>query len=200
MATQAKITSTDALETFRAALIVFLAKARRSLDDASDEVRRTRQWLQNDQRVHWEGEFRRRMKKLEQAQQELMSARLGASANQQSALMARQMAVAKAQHEVTEVEGKLRRLKAWSQNYDTAADPIVKRMERLGQSLAELPKAISYLVSVQKTLEAYAESAGPVTMPSVAPSSSESAPESGSEPAPTPEPEHALAPEPERQS
>src|SRR5271156_2813035 len=118
MAIQAKITSTEALESFRASLIVFLTKARRSLDDAGDDVRRTRQWLQHDQRVHWEGEFRRRTKRLEQAQQELMSARLGASSNQQSALMLRQAAVAKAQRELVEVEEKLRKLKAWNQNYD----------------------------------------------------------------------------------
>jgi DNA repair ATPase RecN len=171
MATQAKITSTEALESFRASLIVFLGKARRSLDEASDEVRSTRQWLQHDQRMHWEGEFRRRTKQLEQAQQELMSARLGAASHQQSALMARQAAVAKAQRELVEVEGKLRKLKAWNQNYDTAADPIVKRMDKLRQSLDELPKAIAYLVSVQKTLEAYAESAAPATTPAAAPSS-----------------------------
>ena len=129
MATQAKITSTEALESFRASLIVFLAKARRSLDDSTDEVRRMRQWLQHDQRVHWEGELRRKAKQLEQAQQELMSVRL--ADHQQSALMARQMAVAKAQRELAEMEGKLRKLKSWNQNYDTCADPIVKRMDRL---------------------------------------------------------------------
>jgi DNA repair ATPase RecN len=179
MATQAKVTSTEALESFRASLIVFLSKARRSLDDASDEVRRTRQWLQHDQRTHWEGEFRRRTKQLEQAQQELMSARI--ASHQESALMARQMAVAKAQREVAEVEGKLRKLKAWNQNYDSCADPVIKRMDRMRQSLDELPKAIAYLASVQKTLEAYAESAGPVT-PSATALSSPSEPEPEGQP------------------
>jgi hypothetical protein len=176
MATQAKITSTEALESFRASLIVFLAKARRSLDDSTDEVRRMRQWLQHDQRAHWEGELRRKAKQLEQAQQELMSVRL--ADHQQSALMARQMAVAKAQRELAEMEGKLRKLKSWNQNYDTCADPIVKRMDRLRQTLNELPKAIAYLVSVQNTLDAYADSAGPVSAPAIEPSAlSEPGPE-----------------------
>jgi DNA repair ATPase RecN len=180
MATQANVTSTEALEAFRSSLVVFLAKARRSVDDSTDGVRRMRQWLQHDQRTHWEGEFRRRTKQLEQAQQELMSARLGV--NQQSALMVRQMAVAKAQRELAEVEAKLRKLKSWNQNYDTCADPIVKRMDTLRQALNELPKAISYLVSVQKALDAYAESAGPVTLPTTAPSSlSEAAAETKAE-------------------
>ena len=179
MATQAKVTSTEALEAFRASLVVFLAKARRALDDSNDEVRRTRQWLQHDQRVHWEGELRRRTRQLEQAQQELMSARLGT--NQQSAVMARQMAVAKAQRDLAEVEGKLRKLKGWNQNYDSAADPIIKRMDKLRQALDELPKAIAYLVNVQKALDAYTDSAGPVTAPATEPSSlAEPAPENPS--------------------
>jgi hypothetical protein len=159
MATQAKITSTEALESFRAALVIFLTKARRSLDDSTDEIRRMRQWVQHDQRVHYEGEFRRRKKKLEQAQQELMSVKL--ASHKESALMARQMAVAKAQHEVVDAENKLRKLKSWSQNYDTCADPIVKRMDRLRSSLNDLPKAIAYLVNVQKILDDYTRSGLP---------------------------------------
>jgi len=161
MAIQAKVTSTDALESFRASLIVFLGKAKRAVDDASDEVRRMRQWLQHDQRTHWESERRRKQKQLDQAQADLMSARLGATVNQPSALMNRQMAVAKLQREIAEVEGKLRKVKGWTQNYDTCTEPVLKRVEKLRQSLDELPKAISYLVSVQKTLEDYADSAGP---------------------------------------
>lgn len=174
MAIQAKVTSTEALESFRASLVVFLAKARKSLDDAGDGVRRTRQWLQHDQRTHWEGELRRRAKQLEQAQQELMSVRLTATVHQPSAVMNRQMAVDKARRELAEVEGKLRRLKAWNQNYDASTDPIVKRMDKLRQTLDELPKAISYLVSVQKALDAYAESAGPAgVLPTETPPPSE---------------------------
>jgi chromosome segregation ATPase len=174
MAIQAKVTSTDALESFRASLIVFLGKAKRAVDDASDEVRRTRQWLQHDQRTLLESELRRKTKQLDQAQAELMSAKLGATVNQQSALMNRQMAVARLQREIAEVQGKLRKVKGWTQNYDTATEPVLKRVEKLRQSLDELPKAISYLVSVQKVLEDYADSAGPAgVLPPATPSPAE---------------------------
>jgi chromosome segregation ATPase len=174
MANQANITSLDALESFRASLIVFLTKARRSLDEASEEVKRTRQWLQHEQKAHWEGEFRRRTKQLEQAQQELMSARL--ATHQESAMLARQMAVSKAKRDLAEVEQKLRKLKAWTMSFDTAADPIVKQMDRLRQTLNDLAHAVTYLASVHKTLEAYAESAPAATLPASAPASS---PEAG---------------------
>ena len=90
MAIQAKITSTEALETFRSALIVFMTKGRIAVADASDAVKRTRQWIQHDQRVHWEGEYRRKQKLLAQAQAELLSLN---GAHQQAARMARQMAM-----------------------------------------------------------------------------------------------------------
>ena len=60
MSEQVKVTSIDALEAFRANLIVFLTKAHQSIDEVSDAIRRTRNWVQHDQRVHWEGEIRRR--------------------------------------------------------------------------------------------------------------------------------------------
>jgi chromosome segregation ATPase len=162
MSNQAKVTSTEALESFRAHLIVFATKAKLALDASGEEVRRTRQWLQHDQRSHFEGEHRRKTKQLEQAQQELMSIRLGADAHQQSALMSRQMAVAKAQRELAEIEGKLRKLKAWAQNFDASSEPVVKRMEHLRQSLNQMPKAVAYLVGIQRALNAYTESGGPV--------------------------------------
>jgi hypothetical protein len=167
MANQARITSTDALELFRAALIVFLGKANRSVDDVSDEVRRMRMWLQHDQRTHWEGEFRRRTKLLEQAQAELMSAQI--TSNQTSVLV-RQTAVIKAKRALSEAEAKIRTLKKWVQNYDSAVGPAVKRLESLREYLTtDMPKAIAYLVNVQKTLDAYTSASVPTAETAPAP-------------------------------
>lgn len=158
MANQARVTSTEALELFRANLVVFLTKARRSVSDVGEEVRRTRIWLQHDQRVFWESEIRRRAKALAQAQQELMSARMGANSGE-SASMVRQATVNKLTRDLAEAEDKLRRVKKWNQGYDSVADPIVRRLESLREFLdSDLPKAITYLANAQKTLEAYANS------------------------------------------
>src|SRR5215472_12012216 len=77
MPQKAHVTSLDALETFRSDLIVYLSQARPALDEISAEVVRTRTWLENDQRLFWENQMRRRVKELEQAQQALFSARIG---------------------------------------------------------------------------------------------------------------------------
>ena len=156
MATQARVSSTEALESLRAALIVFVGKGRRALGDVGDEVRRTRQWLQFDQRASWEGEVRRRTKALQQAQQELASVRF--AGHQESATMARQAAVNRAQRALSEAEDKRKKVKGWSQNFDHAVDPVYKRIGGLQHVLDhDLPKAIIYLASIQRTLAEYAK-------------------------------------------
>ena len=160
MATQVKITSLDALESFRAGLIVFLTKARRSLDEVGDEIRRTRQWIEINQRQHWEGEIRRRRRALDQAQQELFSARLSEFREAST----RQLAVRKAKLALAEAEDKLRAVKLWNQKYDSAAEPLAKGLEGLRQFLEhDMPGAVSFLVQAQKILEAYTETMLPST-------------------------------------
>lgn len=165
MAEQAKITSFDALELFRARLIVFLAKARRSADGVRDEVRATRQWIQHDRRMHWEGEIKRWRRTLDQAQGELMNARLSSLRDN---ISAQQAAVLKAKRALAESEEKLRHVKRWHRDFDSAADPLARRVEGLRDFLDhDLPKALSYLALALTTLEAYAErSAAPPPAPS----------------------------------
>jgi len=160
MAIQARVTSTDALESFRASLIVFINKARVSVADAGDEVRRTRSWLQNDQMLRWEGEIRRRTKALDQAEHELHTAQL--AGNHESAVMSRRAALNRTKQALAEAEEKLRHVKKWNQNYDNRTDPVVKKLESFRQFIVDdLPKAVAYLRNVQKALDAYADTNAP---------------------------------------
>jgi hypothetical protein len=155
MADQAKITSLDALESFRASLIVFLTKARQSTDEVRDAVRRTRQWLEQEQRTYWESQIRVRRRAVDQATQELFSARLSEFVDKTP----KQAVLRKAKAALEEAEEKLRNTKKWNSNFDAAADPLTKRLESLRQFLDdELPKGIAFLVQAQRTLEAYSES------------------------------------------
>jgi len=155
MAEQAKITSLDALESFRAALIVFLTDARRSLDEVGDAVRRTKQWLENDQRTKWESEIRRRTKVLQEAQAELFGSRLS---NLKTASAQKEEAVRKGRRAVAEAEEKLRNVKKWNRNYDSIVEPMIKQLEGLRGYLDHaMVKGLAFLVQAQKTLEGYAE-------------------------------------------
>ena len=159
MAEQVKVTSIDALETFRASLIVFLTKAHTSLDEVGDEVRRTRHWIENDRRTHWEGEFKRRKRALDQAEGELFSAKL--SGLRETTAM-QENAVIKWKRLVAEAEDKLRAIKAWNRNYDGCVDPLVKRLQGIRFYLDhDMPKALAWLVQAQRTLESYTEAPPP---------------------------------------
>ena len=159
MAEQAKVTSLDALERFRADLIVFITTAHRCVDEAGDEVRRTRQWLQGEGRMRWEGEARRRKRVLDQAEADLYSARLSGLKDR---TLVQEEAVRKAKRAMAEAEDKLRAVKKWNRDFDNSADPLVKRLEGMRYYLDhDMPKALAFLVQAQKTLEAYAEPSAP---------------------------------------
>ena len=157
MANQVRVSSIDALESFRANLIIFVTTARRVVDEVIDEVRRTRLWIQHDQRLYWEGQIRRWRKLLDQARQELLSARIS---DLRVTSTAQQNAVLKAKRALGEAEDKMRNVKRWNRDYDGKADSLVKSLTTLRHFLDhDLPKAITFLVQAQRTLDAYTESA-----------------------------------------
>jgi len=154
-ATNAQVTRIDALGEFRSSLIVFRATAQRTIDEAAGAVSRARQWVRHDQRMHWEHEIRRRLKKLDEAQQELMRARLSSL---QDRTDAQQNAVTKARNALREAEDKLRAVKKWDREFDLVALPLVKQLDGLRSALEhDLPKALAFLANAQHALDVYSE-------------------------------------------
>lgn len=148
------VTSIDALGAFRARLIVFISAATQALDEAASEVRRTRQWIRNEQKFHWDGEVRKRQKKLDQALQELMGARLSSL---REASAAQETAVTRARRALHEAQEKLRLVKKWDRNFDLVVDPLAKQMDGLRTVLDhDMPRALAFLGGAQRALEQYA--------------------------------------------
>jgi hypothetical protein len=159
MPDRAHVTSVEALESFRANLIVYLSKARPTLDEVSSDVQRIQGWLENEQRTHWENELRRRSRALEEAQQALFSAKLS-SLRDASAL--EQMAVQRTKRALDEADAKLRVLKQWNRVFGNRVDPLVKQMEKLHTVLSnDMVQAVAFLTQAIQTLDAYAEVAPP---------------------------------------
>ena len=184
MADQAQVTSFGAIETFRANLILFLHGARLRVDEVGGEIRRTRGWVQNEQRLHWEGEIRRRRRTLDQAGQELLNAKLSAFRDNFSV---ERMAVRRAKQAFVEAEEKLQNVKRWSRDYEFCVAPLAKKLESLRDVLDhELPKAVSYLLQIQNTLESYAETSAPrdVMSPPAGQEDNASVPETAVQPQP----------------
>jgi len=171
MADSAQVSSVDAIEAFRASLVIYLGKTKPALEQVSAEVLRTRVWVQNTQKACWEHQLKLRRRKLEEARGELFNARL--SQFQDSTLL-QTMAVQKAQRAVDEAEAKLALLKKWSREMETRAEPLLKQLEQFhGYLTTELVKGTVQLAQIVKTLDAYTDtvplgqgsSAGTATVP-----------------------------------
>jgi hypothetical protein len=155
---QAQITSVEAIQAFRSQLVVYLAQMRPALDEITNEVLRTRSWLEDDRKRHWVQEMRRLSRKLEDAKQELFTASLSQMGE---ATSFQQMAVQRAQREMHLVEDKLAVIKKWDRDLDNRTSPLVKQMEQLhGFLTVEMDRAVAYLDQALTALAAY-QDAGP---------------------------------------
>lgn len=163
MADQARISNLDAIEAFRSALIVFISKTRQTLEMAQDSVKKTRAWLQTEQPFYWTTQIKARQKKLDQANAELMSARLSEFVDAPSV---QQMAVRKAKAALEEAQAKQERTKAWARDYDRMVDPMSRKLDGLRDFIEnDLGLAVAYLVEIQKILQAYNETPAPAASP-----------------------------------
>ena len=164
MADQARISNLDSIEAFRSALIVFISKTRQTLDTVQDTVKKTRSWLQTEQPSYWASQIRLRQKQLDQAQQELMSARMSEFVETPAA---QQMAVRKARAALEEAQERAQRTKIWARDFDRTVDPMARKVDSLRDFIeGDLAKAVVYLVEIQKILQAYNET--PAAPPSSA--------------------------------
>jgi hypothetical protein len=123
------------------------------LQEVSADVVRTRLWLQNDQRVHWEGQVRRRQKELEAAKGAVFSSKLSIM---REVSAAEAMTLQRAKRALDEAEAKLKLVKRWDREFENRTQPLIKRMEKLQASLSiDLPNAVAYLTQAVDSLDAY---------------------------------------------
>jgi hypothetical protein len=153
MAEKAHVASVEALESFRASLILFLSKARPTLEEVSDDALRTKLWLQNDQQTHWEKEVRRRGRELEQAQQELFSAKVS---NLKEETAAQLMAVQHARRALREAEEKRDLLRKWNREFENRTSPLLRQIGQLHTFLTtDMSQAVAFLTQAVQAIEAY---------------------------------------------
>ncbi len=170
MPDHAKVTSLEAIEDFRAKLVVYRDKARRVLDEVDHDVTRSRVWLENERPNYWQNQIRLRTRALEQCQQELFSAEL--SGLRDSSCVQKD-AVRKARHSIRDAEDKLKLTGQWTRQFDHRVEAPARQVEQLRQLLDhDLGKAVMWLNELIKSLSAYAE---------LSPSSSSTAPPKTSE-------------------
>ncbi len=153
----ARITSVEAVEAFRADLLVYLEKARLVVEEVGEEVTRTRAWLQDDRCPHWAQQIRRRTILLQERQQELFTARLG-----QQNIQSQLVAVRRAQQALEEAEGKVKTIKQWLRDYPIEVEPLARHADLLRHTLvSDMGKALVLLTHSIEALHAYAAMKAP---------------------------------------
>jgi hypothetical protein len=159
MADRSHVTSSEAIESFRANLLVYLSKARPAAEEVRNELVRMRVWLETDQRNYWDRELRLLGRRLEQAQAELFAARLS---KLQSASAVQEMAVQRLRRKFRDAEDKQQTTRKWSRALNDRTDPLVKEVDGLHSFLTvDMVRAAAYLDQVVKSIEAYADVAPP---------------------------------------
>ena len=152
---EANVTNIEALERFRSSLVLFLERAGFVLDEVSEEVKRTRIWLQTEQSMKLGHEMKRRHRELEQLEQEMFTARLSDLAQKKTGM---QMQINKKRREILELEGKIRAVKGWLRNFDSVVETEARKAEKLRQQIdIEMARAVTSLTESVKQLRAYSE-------------------------------------------
>lgn len=151
----AKVRSVESLEFFRSSLINFLSKSRQALNHADDGVKRGRYWVEQEQHNHWIQEGKKRARKLAQAQQELLTAKLS---KWQDSVMLQEKIVRRCKLELEEAEEKFKLTKKWAREFDRTFDPACKGLTQLRDFLEhDLVKGIASLDQALKALASYLE-------------------------------------------
>lgn len=153
MPERAHLTSVEALESFRAALVIYLSKAQPALEEVTAQLMRTRVWIGEDRQRHWQQQRRQRMLQLEQTRNTLSTVRMS---NVHGATHEAQVDYRRAQQAYEEAESKLRTLKRWGREFDSCVGTQAKQLDRLmDQFITRLPQAIAYLDQLLDTLDQY---------------------------------------------
>jgi len=156
---RAHVTSLEALERFRSQLVVFVERTNAVLDEVAEEVKRTRIWLQSEQRLHLEHEMKRRHRELEMLEQEMFTARLS---NLQTAKSGAQMQIDQKRREIRDLEETMKAVSAWLRNFDATVETEARKVEKLRHLLDyDGVKALRFLAEALRHLEAYSSGEGP---------------------------------------
>jgi len=149
----AHVTNLESLERFRSSLVLFLERANLILDEVGEEVKRTRIWLQSEQRLKLALEMKRIHRELEMLEAELFSARLSDLAQKKTGV---QMLVNQKRRETRELEETQRKVAGWLRGYDSIVETEAKKVEKLRHHLdTDMVRAVTYLKEAILQLNAY---------------------------------------------
>jgi hypothetical protein len=162
MADAADVRSLDAIREVRQALCAFEEEARNALLDVDFDIRRTREWLTNEQRLYWQSEIRRWEQKLDVAKGELMRKRLGRFLDRKPDTSQEEKALRFAEARLEECRRKLEITRRWAVEFLRDMQEYQSQSQPLGDMLdQDVARALARLDRMVDAIEAYARLAPP---------------------------------------
>lgn len=160
----ARVQAISTIRDFRGKLVQFTDIVREALSEAEFEIRRTIDWLQHDQRAHWQREIKTCNKLLEQAKSELFRAEMNAQQTGGSSRDERQR-VTKLQRRLEHAERKLKAVQQWAKQIEREMAVYRGHVGSLSTAVsAELPSACEQLNLIASQLDRYVATTMPGTV------------------------------------
>ncbi len=175
MAPSARVTSLEALETFKAALCEFATGARNALAGVETELARVTDWLEQ-QTAHWRREIQKREESLIRAKGELTLRRYSAGSGTKRDCTEQELAVARAQAALKHAQQKQEACRRWAVRLPRDMEDCRGPAWLLGGMLdSDVRQAIAFLGQKVTALEGYvAVKAGPGPAAAPAPPTNDS--------------------------
>lgn len=164
MAETADLRSIEVLRDVRAAVCNFTDEAKNALADVEMDIRRTLDWLQNEQRLFWQGEIKRWDQKLQMAKAELARKKMGRFLDHKPDTSQEEKALKIAKDRLEDANRKLELLRRVLpdlqhavEEYRGASQPLASMVD------VDLQRAVARLDRMSDALEAYLSLSAPST-------------------------------------
>jgi hypothetical protein len=157
----ANVTSIDAVQAFRAALVKFEENSRDGITSLELEIRRAVNWIEVDRRRYWPAQVKHASEGLAQARNALERCQLKYGSEEAPPCYEQKKDYERAKQRLRYCEDQVRKVKQWTQVVRQEMTAFQGQMAQMTICVdTELPRAIATLTKMLNALERYALAAG----------------------------------------
>lgn len=154
----ARVTSIDAVVTFRGALRTFEADAAQAILSLDEQTRRALDWLDNEAPAYWRQEIRRCSDLVARTRSELDTCKMRTVAGQRAACLEEIENFRAAQRRLRQAEEKIEVVRQWAQRVRRELDDYRGRTMGLRMALErDLPRTFGLMDRIISSLDAYTD-------------------------------------------
>lgn len=158
MGQQARVTSVEAIQLFRGALIEFGDETRDAVEMLILEVRRAIDWLEHDRSHYWPEQTRRASDAVVTARNDLERCELAVRAEDRKSCLVEKKALEKAKERLKLCERKVELVKHWKRTLHHEVREFQGQMFKMTDFLdTDLPRALAALQRITTALDRYTQ-------------------------------------------